>query len=519
MSSRKSNSQNNKRLLKNSIILYARMTLSLIITLYTSRLVLQSLGIEDFGIFSVVGGTVTIMSFLSGAMASANQRFFSYTLGDCGKSSIELKNIFNTSLNIHIIIVLIGGVVSLTFGLYLVGSVLNVEPDKQEAAKFIFYCAVFSFCCSVIQVPYNALIIAYEKMTVFAALGIVDVVLKFLVAISLQFLATGKLETYGFLLCISSFLVLILNIAYVRTRFACSKYSFYWDQKLFNTLISYTGWSLFGNLSSVMSVQGINIILNVFFGVTVNASRAIAFQVQMAVTGLISSLMTAINPQIVKSYANGDLSYMQHLVFKGTKYSFILMFLISLPLMLQIDYILDLWLGVVPEYANIFCQLILVDSLIVILSSGLMTAFQATGKIKAYQVIVGGILLLNIPISYAFLSFGAAPYIVAWVAITLSLLAFGARIVLLTRVMSFDVISFFKLVILKVISIVVVAGLPSIIVNSLELTTNLKFFVVVLSSILFIAITVYFLALDGDERNFLKKIVATSIDKLTTNRV
>lgn len=519
MPSSKSNSQNNKRLLKNSIILYARMILSLIITLYTSRLVLQSLGIEDFGMFSVVGGTVTIMSFLSGAMASANQRFFSYTLGGSGKSSIELKNIFNTSLNIHFIIIMIGVIVALTFGLYLVGSVLNIEPGKQEAAKFIFYCAVFSFCCSVIQVPYNALIIAHEKMAVFAALGIIDAVLKFSIAISLQFLASDKLETYGFLLCISSFLVFILNMAYVRIRFSCSKYSFSWDQKLFNTLISYTGWNLFGNLSSVMSIQGINIVLNVFFGVTVNASRAIAFQVQMAVTGLVNSLMTAISPQIVKSYANGDFSYMQHLIFKGTKYSFILMFLISLPLMLQIDYILDFWLGVVPDDANIFCQLILVDSLIVVLSSGLMTAFQATGKIKAYQVIVGGILLLNIPISYVLLSFGAAPYIVAWVAIMLSVLAFGARIVLLTKVMNFDVMSFFKLVILRAISIVVAAGLPSIIVNSIELTTNLKFFVVVSSSILFIVITVYFLGLDGDERSFLKKILASSISKLTTNRV
>lgn len=462
------NLNNNRRILKNSLILYFRMILILVVTLYTSRVVLNALGIEDFGIFNVVGGVVTMMAFLSGAMSSATQRFLSFELGK--NDTQQLHNLFKMSINIHILIILIVVLVAETVGLWFINTKLVIPIERLSAANFVFHCVLFSFCCTVISVPYHATIIAYEKMNAFAYISIVDVTLKLVVVFLLSHYGGDKLEFYAFLLAFVSVIILGTYYVYARRQFAITRFSWYWDKKLFKILFGYTGWNLFGNLAAIATNQGINILLNLFFGATVNAARAIAFQINSAITGFVSSLQMSINPQIVKSYAGGNYQYMLQLVFSGARYSFFLLYMLGIPFLLQTDTILNIWLGNVPEFTSSFVRLVVVDSLIISLSGTLMTAFQATGRIKKYQVVVGLIILCNLPISYVFLNLGFNPNFVMLIGISISLVALLARIILLSRIFCDVKGEFIELIIRVVlvfsISLFIASFLPAIGSNS-----------------------------------------------------
>lgn len=424
------NTTNNRRIVKNTLFLYFRMLLTLGVTLYTSRVVLNNLGVEDFGIYNVVGGVVTMMAFLSGAMSSATQRFLAFELGN--NNFKQLAKVFKMSLNIHWLIVLMVIFVAQTLGLWFVNHQLVIPPERLVAANWVFQCALFSFCCTVLGVPYNAAIIAYEKMSAFAYISIIDVLLKLTVVFLLAAYDGDKLQLYALLLAVVSLLSLGCYYAYARRHFAAVRFSWYWNASLFKTLFSYTGWNLFGNLAGVAANQGVNILLNLFFGAAVNAARAIAFQVNSAITGFVTSLQMSINPQIIKSYASDNHNYMLQLVFSGARYSFFLLYMLAIPFLLQTEVILKVWLGILPEHAVEFCRLVIIDSLIVCLSGTLMTAFQATGKIKKYQMVVGLIILCNLPVSYLFLKLGYDANVTMFVGISISILALCVRVILLS---------------------------------------------------------------------------------------
>ncbi len=458
------NSNNNRRIVKNTLFLYFRILLTLGVTLYTSRVVLNNLGVEDFGIYNVVGGVVTMMAFLSGAMSSASQRFLAFELG---KNNLEqLAKVFKMSLNIHWFIVLIVIFVAQTLGLWFVNTQLVIPPDRLVAANWVFQCALFSFCCTVLGVPYNAAIIAHEKMSAFAYISIVDVLLKLTVVFLLDAHDGDKLQLYALLLAVVSLLVLGCYYIYARWQFAVTRFSWYWNAELFKTLFSYTGWNLFGNVAAVATNQGINILLNLFFGATVNAARAIAFQVNSAITGFVSSLQMSINPQIVKSYANDNHEYMLQLVFSGARYCFFLLYFLSIPFLLQTELILKTWLGMLPEHATEFCRLVIIDSLVISLSGTLMTAFQATGKIKKYQMVVGGVILCNLPLSYIFLNLGYNAQVTMWISILISLAALFARVFLMSNLFP-GIVDKFKSLFNKVImvfgfSLLIASAIPSL---------------------------------------------------------
>lgn len=438
------NSISNRRIFQNTIFLYCRMILTLGVTLYTSRVVLNTLGVEDFGIYNVVGGVVTMMAFLSGAMSSATQRFLSFELG---KNDIQqLHNVFKMSVNIHLLIILIVVLVAESVGLWFINNHLVIAVERLAAANWVFHCALFSFCCTILAVPYNAAIIAYEKMSAFAYISIVDVILKLGVVFGLSSYCGDKLQFYAFLLAFVSLIILACYYAYARWQFDVSRFSWYWDAELFKTLFSYTGWNLFGNLASVATNQGVNILLNMFFGAPVNAARAIAFQISGAIMGFVTSLQTAINPQIVKSYACEKNQYTLQLVFSGARYSFFLLYMLSIPFLLQTEIILKAWLGVFPEQTADFCRLVIVDSLIISLSGTLMTAFQATGRIKKYQVVVGSIILCNLPLSYVFLRLGCNANVTLLIGISISMCALFARVVLLSAIFDDVKIRFIELI-------------------------------------------------------------------------
>ncbi|MBV2132952.1 hypothetical protein KRX52_09075 [Pseudomonas sp. MAP12] len=442
---------NYKRMLKNAGLLYFRMLLTMAVTLYTSRVVLATLGVEDFGIYHLVGGFITVLGFLHGAMSSATQRFLSFEIGKPGTAGIS--NIFIMSMNIHLLIAAGILVVGETAGLWFVTTQLTIPTERIAAAQWVYHLSLFSFLVTIISVPYNAIIIAHERMSVFAWVSIIDVSLKLLIVFILAWVKTDHLITYAALTLAVVVLITAIYKLYCSKTFPDSKFRLYWESILFKTMLSYTGWNMWGNAASVLGNQGVNVILNIFFGPAVNAARAITFQVSGALNSFVQNLQVAANPQIIKSYASGDLDYMHKLVYYGAKYNFFLLLFLALPVAIEVDTILNLWLTVVPEHTGTFVQLALVGILIDSISAPLITAAQATGKIKLYQTVVGGILLFNLPLSYLLLYAGFAPSIAFMVSIALSIASLFARLAILKPLISLSIGRFTSLVLLRVVGV------------------------------------------------------------------
>lgn len=505
------NSLKNARIIKNSIILFLRMFFTLGVTLYVSRVLLENLGVEDFGIYNVVGGVVTMMAFLSGAMTSATQRFLSYELA---KNNIDkLSKVFSMSINIHWLMLLLIIITAQTVGFWFVNSKLVITPERLSAANVVYQCAVFSFCCSVLSVPYGAAIIAHEKMNVFAYISVIEASSKLAMVLYIAFYEKDKLEIYSVIMAFISFLMLICNYVYSKISFEETRYKFLWDAKLFKTLVSFSGWSLFGNLSAVAANQGVNILLNLFFGVAINASRAIAFQINNAVTGFVTSLQMSINPQIVKSYATKNIAYMNQLITCGSKYTFFLLYVLTLPIFYQTEAVLDLWLVNPPEYAHLFCKLVLVDALITSLSGSLITAAQATGRIRLYQFIIGGALLLNLPISYLVLRYGADSTSVFYVSIAASILALILRLVMLRLMIGLDIRKFITDVIVKCIFVIISSNFFLFLC---DLSVANGFFELLNVTLLLLVINllvIYLFGLKSFERLFIKNFFQKKIRK------
>ena len=446
-----------KRMAKNAGMLYFRMLLTMAVALYTSRVILHTLGVEDYGIYNVVAGFVTMLGFLNSAMSSATQRFLAFELGK--SDTKDVRGIFSMSINIHVLIALFVFMLGETVGLWFVRTQLTIPIDRMIAAEWVFHLALLSFMITIISVPYNALIIAHERMKVFAWVSILDVTLKLLIVFMLSWFGIDKLVLYGLLSLSVVFVIAMVYRVYCKNKFAESKFRLYWDRRLFNTMLSYTGWNLWGNIAAVMSAQGINVLLNIFFGPTVNAARAIAMQVSGALSSFVQNLQVAINPQIIKSYAAKDVSYMHSLVCYGAKYNFFVLLLLSMPVLINTDIILQVWLGKVPEYTSIFVQLIIINILVDCISAPLMTSAQATGKIRLYQTLVGGLLLLNLPFSYVILKMGYEPYVVIYVSITLSIFALIARLSILKTLISLPIARYLKEVIGRSLLISIIVGI------------------------------------------------------------
>src|SRR5690554_2679044 len=402
-------------------MLYFRMILTMLVSLYTSRVILNTLGVEDYGIYNVVGGVVSMFAFFNSAMSSATQRFLSYEIGK--GDFVQLRKTFNATQIIHICIAVFIFILAETVGLWFVKNYLVIPPERLNAAIWVYHFSVLSFMVSIIQVPYNATIIAHERMNVYAYVSIIEVLLKLLIVFMLTWITYDKLILYGILHFGVMFLIAAIYRIYTRKNFEESKFEVVKDKGLYKTLISYSGWNLFGNIAGVAQGQGINIILNIFFGPVVNAARGIATQVQSAVNSFVSNFQMAVKPQIIKSYAANEKDYMISLIIQSSKYSFYLLFILSLPIILEVDQILKIWLITVPEYASIFTVLVLVIILINSISGPLMTAVQAAGKIAIYQAVIGTLLFLTLPISYVFLKLGYPPEVTLYITIVIEVIA------------------------------------------------------------------------------------------------
>lgn len=506
-----SNLENNKRIAKNTIMLYFRLFLTMGVALYTSRVVLNTLGVIDFGVYSVVGCIVTMFSFLNGAMSSATQRYLSVEIGkqDC----IQLKKVFSISLSIHLLLSVIILILAETIGLWFLNTQMNIPISRMNAANWVYQFSVLAFAVSVIQVPYNASIIAHEKMDVYAYVSIIEVLLRLLIVFALVWLGFDKLKLYAVLTFIVSIVVVLIYRAYCKSKFDECHYHYYKDKSLFYSLINFSGWSLFGSLAWVMMGEGLNILLNIFFGSVVNASRGVAFQVNMAVSTFVNNFRTAVNPQIVKSCTIGDKTYMSSLVFESAKFSFYLLLLLSLPILLETKTILHVWLKLVPEHSVVFCQLVLINSLIQCLDIGIV--FTAIGRIKENQFVGGLIYLLILPISYVLLKLGSSPEIVFYVQISATILVvFGVNLYLLKKIANIRPLLYFKQLFLPISKVLIVACILPISIR-LFMNEGLDRFVYLLvTSFLSVILTVYFIGMNQSMRLAIRNTIENKFNSL-----
>jgi O-antigen/teichoic acid export membrane protein len=506
------NSENSKRIVKNTGMMYVRMLLIMAVSLYTSRIVLNTLGVIDFGVYNVVGGIVMMFSFLNSSMSSATQRFLSFELGK--RDYVRFSKVFSMSVNIHSIIAILIFILAETIGLWFLNAKLVVPAERMVAANWVYQFSVFAIMLSIMNVPYNAVIIAFERMDVYAYISIVEVVLKLMIVFALEWIGLDKLKLYSALVfCVGTIVFFIYRI-YSKRNFSETNYHFFWDKPLFVTLMNYAGWNLFGNIAAVTMGQGINIMLNLFMGPAVNAARAIAFQVNSAVSGFVSNFQLALNPQIVKSYAAEDLKYMHQLIFQGSKYSFFLFFAISLPIILETEYILKIWLKVVPEYTIIFTQLVILNILIDTLSGPLITAAQASGKIKVYQGVIGGLLLFILPVSYIFLKNGFEPQITHLISIVISLISFIIRLIILKKLVQLKITDFLFEVFLKTFLVSSFAVVLPLLVRWFFAESLQRFIIVSITSQVSAFVTIYKIGLNQSE-----KVILLHASKNIWNRI
>lgn len=493
--------QRNKQIARNTLLLYARMILTMAVSLYTSKIVLEILGVEDYGTYNVVGGIVSTLGFFIGAMSAASQRFLAYELGR--RDMIRLRKTFNASLSVHIFLAIVVLILAETVGLWFVDNYLVIPDESMEAARWVYQFSIFSFLISIVQVPYNAAIVSHERMNIYAYFSILEVVLKLAIVFLLAWIAFDKLKLYAILTFSVTFLISMLYRIYVRKNFDESRFLFVRDRKLYRVLISYSGWNLFGSLAAIAKGQGINILLNLFFGPVVNAAQGIASQIQGAVQSFVGNFQVAVNPQIIKSFAADEKEYMTKLIFKSAKFSFFLVFFLSLPVILEINTILKIWLDIVPEHTNSFTVLILIVALIDCISGPLMTAIQATGKIKVYQITVGTLLILILPISYLFFKMGYSPETIFYVSIVIAIVALCSRLYITVRLLNISLSSFIREVLFKGGIVVVFSLLPLVFLRSAMSEDIVRFFVLIPSSLFWTATVIYFGGLETNERIFI----------------
>lgn len=410
---------------KNTLMLYFRQILIMLVSLYTVRVVLNVLGAEDYGIYNVVAGVVTMFGFLNGAMATASQRYFSY---DLGKGDFEqLKTTFSVTFQIYVLLALVVVLFAETIGLWFVNHKLVISTERMVAANWIYQAAVFSFLLTLVTTPYMASIIAHENMNVYAYVSIVEAGLKLGIVFLLKLLTYDKLIIYSLLLAFVAFINTSIYRMYCHKNYTECKLRFIRNPKIAKNMLSYISWNLFGTISIIVKNQGLTILINQMFSPVVVAARSLSIQIASVADSFAQNFSTAVRPQIIKSYAQKNISDTQQVIVFASKMVFYLMLIICLPLIFSLDFILCIWLTSVPDYLSLFTRLLLIENLINVPSYPLMAGVQATGKIGHYQFWVGIILSLTLPASYIALRFKLAPEIVYIINIVFRLLCYFPR--------------------------------------------------------------------------------------------
>lgn len=506
-------SSNNQRIAKNTLFLYIRMFLTMAVSLYTSRIILNALGISDYGIYNIVGGIVACFSFINASLTSASTRFSSISIS---KNDVEdSKKTFYTNFSLHLICAGILFVILETIGLWFINNYLVIPQNRILAANYIYQFSIFTCVTSIISVPFSSIIIANERMGIYAYLSIIEVIMKLIIAECLLHYPQDRLILYGCLLMVLSFIITFLNYFYCHKHYKeCNKLYFIIDKSKVQALSIYIGWSMFSNLTHISYLQGLNILLNLFFGPSINAARAIAVNVQNTIMGFTTNFQMALNPQIIKNYATNSTEELMKLVYRSVRFSFYLLACLIVPITLTLDVLLKSWLGIVPEYTKVFCQLILCISFVNALSNPLMVLIQANGNLKKNSLYTGSCLLLILPTSYILLKMGFPPPVIFIVNLFFYIIALIIRIYIIKGFMIFDEKAFLLTCIGKPLSIIFA---PTLILFSINYYLPRNIFPILLFNIfgvILISIFVYLLGLENTEKSFIYKKINSIVKKL-----
>lgn len=507
-----SSTGSNKRIAKNTLLLYVRMGITMLISLYTSRIVLQVLGVNDYGIYSVVGGITAMFTFINGSLSEATSRFLTYELGTGNMN--QLNKTFSAAIVNHFILALIILLLCETIGLWFLAYKLVIPAERMFAAHWLYQFSVFSTILGIMQVPFGALIMAHEKMGVYAYLSIVEVTLKLLLVFTLPIIPMDKLIFWSLGGTCISFLYTIFNYIYCLRHFEESHYRFHKDIILYKQMFSYSFWDFLGNMSTLAQGQGLNMLLNIFFGPAVNAARGIAMTVQGAVVQFSSNFVIASKPQIIKLYAEGNIKEMMSLVYNTSSLSYYLLFVFVLPLCLELDYVLYLWLGSYPEETVIFTILILINSLVWSIKSSRVTALHATGKIKLSNVTVGVILCLTFPISYIFLKNGYSASSVFTITIVMTLLAEFVACFVLRLYIKFSLIDYFINVYGRALLVSALSFILPYMVHSYMDRGFLRLVVVCVISFISVCFFAYYLGFRYEVRSSVRNYIKSKLLKI-----
>ena len=448
----------NRRIAKNTIFLYIRTIIVLLVTLYTSRLVFQALGVTDMGIFNVVGGIVTLMTFLQAALTNATSRFITYELGLKSDEDSQ-KRIFAICITIHLLLAVVAIFVTETIGLWAVNRWTDIPSERMYAANVLYQFVIITFLIQLIRVPYDAVIVAHEKMSVYAYMSIIEAGFQFLIALFLIHYAGDRLVLYGGMRIIGYFLVFYIYYLYVKRRFAYYQFRWKWDKEASKKVLSFSGWTLLGSGTNTVTQQGVSLLMNNFVGLVANAALGFAQQVNGAVGRFVTSFSTAFNPQVIKLYASGNIEAMHVLVRRASKFSFVLCYAFALPLIINMQFVLNVWLGEVPEYTVAFCQLMLICSVIDSTTGVFNTAITAEGNIKGFQIWISISFLLDLLCSYLLLVLHFYPAIVFGSRIiTRGLINMGGELFFMKKQLSFDIILYAKEVLLPIVLTIIISS-------------------------------------------------------------
>lgn len=503
---------NNKRIAKNTLLLYFRMLLMMFVTLFTSRVVLDKLGVTDYGIYNVVGGVVAMLGFLNSSMSNAVQRYLSFEIGKNNEAGVN--RIFNVSLFAHAGIAVFVFVVMEIVGVWYLNTHMNIPAERMDAANWVLQCSIFTTLFTIVQVPYNAIIISKEQMGIYAYISILEVVLKLLVVYMLAIGNFDKLKLYSVLIMIVTIGIVMIYRFYCTRKYKEAKFKFIKDWNLLKQIVGFASWNMLGELAWVFTGQGVNIILNSFFGPVVNAARGLAEQVNGAVNRFVANFQTAVNPQLIKNYASDQLGEMKTLLFRSTRFSYYLLLALSLPIILKMDFILHLWLKEVPDYTTGFCQLVLVSSLVSTLSNLLAQVARAYGKIRNYQIIVSIFLFLNFPLSYIVLKFGCSPLSTMFINIGVNAMLLFVRLRLTNRMIQMTYGSFIRNVLFPVIIVTAVALVIPLTIYFMLDNSIISFIIVCLVSFVSVGVSTYALGMNANERQYILAAISKIITKI-----
>lgn len=506
----------NKILIKNTLLLYGRLFISMIIGLVTSRVVLHSLGIVDYGIYNIVGGVVTLFTFISSPMIATTQRYLTFEIGK--KNILGIQNVFSTCIIIHSALALLILIFAETIGLWFFYNKLIIPPDRFSAALIAYHMSIIICVSSLLLEPFYSIVIAYENMNFYAVVSIIESVLKLIISYLIFISFVDKLILYSLLLMLLSILILSLYVIYTRYKYPETRIKkIGLDKKLLPEIGGFAGWNLFGGIAYIVEAQGVNILLNLFFGPVINAARAIAVQVQGVTLSFVNSFQNAINPQLTKSYACGDSNRLVMLINKSSKFSFFLLLIIALPLIVRTEFVIKLWLGSYPNYTIIFIRLTLIYILLNTLATPLIITSQATGKIKYYQLIVGSICMTSFVFDYIWLKLGGKPWNVYLVSIFIAFIAQFARLKVISKLINFNLVFYFKEVIIRVLCTFIIASILSFGVNIFFPCTLIYSVSFIFLCILISALTIFVIGLNSRERleitNYLSKLLKNHINQ------